>query len=67
MPEIIGTIGTIIILLAFTFNEEREIRIYDALGAAFFVAYGILTRTWSTAVLNAFLICINCYKIFKRG
>ena len=67
MPEIIGTIGTIIILLAFTFNEEREIRIYDALGAAFFVVYGILTRTWSTAILNGFLICINCYKIFKRG
>jgi hypothetical protein len=65
--EIIGIIGTLFILIAFSFTGERKIRIMDTVGAALFVVYGILTQTWSTAILNFFLICINCYKIFKRG
>lgn len=63
--EILGIAGTILILIAFSCNTERKIRILDAAGAALFVGYGILTRTWSTAVLNAMLIIIQVIKLKK--
>ena len=66
MPEIFGIIGTIIILLAFSFTGERKIRIFDIIGAVFFVIYGIITKTWSTFILNLFLIFIHIYKL-NRG
>lgn len=64
--ELIGIAGTILILIAFSCNTERQIRIFDAAGAVLFVVYGILTRTWSTAVLNALLIVIQIVKLRKR-
>ena len=67
MIEALGITGTAVIVLAFTLSGERKVRAMDTVGAALFVVYGILTQTWSTAILNFFLICINCYKIFKRG
>ena len=63
--EIIGIIGTLFILIAFSFTGERKIRIMDTVGAAFFVAYGIITKTWSTTVLNLCLIGVHCYKLLK--
>ena len=66
MTELLGIVGTVIILLAFTFNSECKIRILDAVGAAFFVAYGIKTKTWSTVALNLALICVHAYKLTKR-
>lgn len=66
MPEIFGIIGTIIILIAFSFTGERKIRIFDIIGAAFFIIYGISTKTWSTFTLNLFLIFIHIYKL-NRG
>lgn len=66
MAEIFGIIGTIIILIAFSFTGERKIRIFDIIGAVFFVIYGIITQTWSTLILNLFLIFIHIYKL-NRG
>lgn len=64
--ELIGIAGTILILIAFSCNSERNIRIYDAAGAALFVIYGVLTRTWSTAVLNSLLIVIQIVKLHRK-
>jgi len=65
LPEIFGIIGTIIILLAFSFTGERKIRIFDIIGAVFFIVYGIITQTWSTFILNLFLIFIHIYKLTR--
>jgi len=66
MIEALGLIGTCMILLAFSCNTERSIRIFDAIGASFFVAYGVLTKTLSTAILNVVLIGIQAFKLLKR-
>lgn len=42
MYEVIGMIATVFVLLSFLFNEPAKIRAVNALGAATFVAYGIL-------------------------
>ena len=63
MHEAIGLAGTLFILFAFTFTDQRKIRIYDGIGAALFVLYGTLTRTYSTVILNAALIAVHIYKL----
>lgn len=65
MYEILGILGTCFVLFAFLRNSEEQIRILDAIGAVLFVAYGILTKTWSTATLNIALVGIQVYKLFK--
>lgn len=67
MIEALGLIGTCMILLAFSCNTERNIRILNAIGAGFFVIYGVLTKTWSTAILNIALIGIQVFKLLKKG
>lgn len=64
--ELIGIAGTILILIAFLCNSERNIRIYDAAGAVLFVVYGILTKTWSTALLNILLVVIQVVKLHRK-
>lgn len=63
--EIIGIIGTLFIILAFTLNGELKIRIFDLIGAILFVIYGITIGSFSTILLNGMLIVIQIYKIIK--
>lgn len=65
MYEVIGMIATVFVLLSFLFNEPAKIRAVNALGAATFVAYGILIGATSVWVLNAALIVIQLYHLFK--
>ena len=63
--EIIGILGTLFILVAFSMTGELKIRIFDAIGAALFVIYGITIHSFSTVLLNSILILIQIYKIWK--
>lgn len=63
--EWIGIAGTVLILIAFLCNDEKGIRILDAIGAAAFVVYGLLTQTWSTFALNIALIGIQVWKLMS--
>lgn len=65
MVEIIGIIATLFILLAFTQNDKKLIRIIDSIGAILFVIYGLLIGSLSVWLLNGCLIIINIYKIIK--
>lgn len=66
MKEVFGIAGTAFVIMAFACNSEKYIRILDAIGASLFVIYGLLTETWSTAILNIALIGIQIYKLLKR-
>lgn len=63
--EIIGLCGTVFILFAFLFNGEKKIRIFDMIGSAFFVTYGILIHAWSNVILNGLLIIVHIVKLRK--
>ena len=64
--EATGIIGMIFILIAFSLKEERKIRLFDMIGAAFFVLYGAITNTFSTLALNAILILINFIRLYWK-
>ena len=57
--EIIGYVGMALILCSFLFKKVTIIRIVNAIGSVFSLTYGILTRTWPTAILNISLLIIN--------
>ncbi|MDY4788898.1 MAG: YgjV family protein [Bacilli bacterium] len=63
--EIIGLVATLLVLISFSLNGERKIRMVNVIGASFFVVYGILINSLSTWVLNSFLIIIHATKLYK--
>jgi len=63
--EIIGLTGTLFILFAFLFNGEKKIRIFDMVGSAFFVTYGLCIGAWSNVILNGLLIIVHIVKLIK--
>ena len=66
--EWVGIVGSIMIILAFTNDEEKVIRIMDGIGAILFIIYGYLTKTWSTMFLNTVLVVVHLWRFWKmRG
>lgn len=63
--ELIGIAGTVLILIGFLSNSEKKIRVFDMIGSACFVAYGILIHAWSNILLNGILIIVHVYKLHK--
>lgn len=63
MIEIFGILGTIFIIIAFTQNGEKHIRILDMIGAILFIIYGFLINSFSTLLLNGILIVVQIYKL----
>lgn len=61
--EWLGLLGTLMILIGFCSNSEKIIRIFDAIGSALFVIYGVMIGSVSTIVLNACLILVHGYKL----
>lgn len=66
MIELIGIVATLFIVLAFSMNDKKLIRIFDSVGAVLFVIYGILIGSLSVWLLNGILIVINIRKIMKN-
>ena len=63
MYEWIGVSGSILIIIAFLFKDEKKIRIADALGELLFIFYGVLIESFSTVFLNAVLIAVQAVNL----
>lgn len=66
MIELLGIIGTLCIVYAFTQNGEMRIRIFDTVGAIFFIIYGIGIHSFSTVILNIILVGVQVIKLIKH-
>ena len=64
--EWIGILGTLFIILAFTMNGERKIRVFDLIGAILFIVYGFTISSPSTIILNVVLALVQAYKLLRR-
>ena len=63
--EIIGYLGSALILVSFLFKDVRLIRLVNIVGALFFIVYGFTTKTWPTVVVNIALIIIHIFFLVK--
>ena len=64
--EIIGVIASIIIIVSFTTNNIRKIRIYNIVGSVIMIVYGLLISSISTPLLNVCMIILQVYKLKKE-
>ena len=63
--EVIGIIGTILILIGFLTNGEKKIRLFDMAGAILFIIYGVLIGSLSNILLNGILVIVHLIKLRK--
>lgn len=63
--EIIGIVGTLLILIGFCSDEERIIRIFDLAGSILFIIYGAVIGSISTILLNSVLVLVHTYKFYR--
>lgn len=63
--EIIGYIAMALIAISFLMKEIRLLRIFNLMGAATFVVYGILLKQAPIYLLNSFILLVHLYYLFK--
>jgi len=65
MYELIGLLAGIFVLISFLFKDVRTIRLFNIIGAAVFVIYGILINALSVWILNGILIFVHLFYLTK--
>ena len=66
MVETIGVMATLFVLMSFLCTDERSIRLINIIGAALFVAYGLLLGALSVWALNLALIVIHIFYLTRK-
>ena len=65
--EIIGYIGSALVLISFMMVSVYKLRIVNMLGSLVCVVYGLLIGAYPTVVMNVALVCINIYYLLKMN
>ncbi len=63
--EIIGYIGTALVILSMTMTSVRRLRAINVLGSAFSTAYAIFGGAWPIVIMNVTLSAINIYHLIR--
>ena len=63
--EIIGILGTIVLIIGYFQKDSKKLRIVNNLGAVLFIIYGFLINALSVWLLNMIILGINTYRIAK--
>lgn len=63
--ELIGILGTVLILIGFLSDSEKKIRLFDMAGSILFVVYGIMIAAYSNILLNGILVIVHIVKLKK--
>ena len=61
--EIFGYVGMALVLVSMMMTSVKWLRILNMSGALICAAYGILTNTWPTALLNIGLLIIQMVQL----
>lgn len=63
--EIFGYVGMALVLISMMMTSVKWLRILNMSGAVICAAYGILTNTWPTALLNLGLLVIQAVQLIR--
>ena len=63
--EIIGVLGSILVLVSFLMKDIIVIRLINISGSVVFIVYGILIGAFATWFVNAALIVVHVIYIIK--
>ncbi|RJL47376.1 hypothetical protein D5071_19460 [Pectobacterium carotovorum] len=65
LVDILGYIGTVLVVLSFLCNSIVKLRVLNAVGASFITLYAFLTHAWPVVLLDGFIVIVNLYQLQK--
>lgn len=63
--ELVGYLGSLIVLVSFLMSSVVRLRIVNAVGGLIFAIYAIIIHSYPTALMNFCLIGINIYYLIR--
>ena len=66
MQDILGWIGTGLILYSFTLNDIKKLRIVNMIGSVAWILYGIKTNIMPTIFVNTCVLIIHAHWLYKN-
>ena len=63
--ELIGYIGSAVVLISFMMTSVVKMRIVNIIGALVCLVYGVLIQAYPTVALNGVLILINLFQLIR--
>ena len=63
--EIIGYIGSALVLVSFLMASVVKLRVVNAIGSGIFAAYALIIHSYPTMIMNICLVLINLYYLWK--
>ena len=66
MQDILGWIGTALILYSFTLNNIKKLRIVNMIGSVAWILYGIKTNIMPTIFVNVCVLIIHSIWLIRN-
>ena len=71
MTELIGTCGSLFILVSMCFSTRTKqgtiaLRALNLIGSIVYIYYGILLNAFSVVFLNACMVLVNAHYVFRE-
>ena len=63
--EIIGQLGSFVVMLSFVMTSTVKLRIVNCIGSALCAVYSIIIRAYPLFICNFFIVAVNIYQLFK--
>lgn len=63
--EIIGYVGSALVLISFLMASVVKLRVVNAVGSTIFAVYALLIHSYPTMIMNICLVLINLYYLWK--
>lgn len=65
MIEMIGYLGSILVLVSMLMSSVVKLRVINTIGSGVFAAYALMIHSYPTALMNGALVGINIYNLVK--
>ena len=65
MVEMIGYLGSILVVVSMLMSSVVRLRIINTIGSGIFAAYALMIHSYPTALMNACLVGINVYNLVR--
>ncbi|MDO5411258.1 MAG: YgjV family protein [Lachnospiraceae bacterium] len=65
MIEMIGYIGSVLVLISFLMSSVVKLRVINAVGGTIFSIYALIIQSYPTAIMNICLVAINIYYLAR--
>ena len=65
--EIVGYIGSFLVLVSFLMTSVFKLRVVNTIGSLIFMIYALIIKSYPTAVMNFCLVLINLHFLWKMS